>query len=170
MSASFDGEFAEFATARAGALYRSAWLLCGNGYDAEDLVQETLAKLYVAWGRRWGAVGNPAAYAQRTLVRTFISGRRKRSSRELPTDSLPEAADDNEDVALRVTLAAALAELKPLDRAVLVLRYFDDQPVERVAELLNLSSGAVRNRAMRALTTIRTLLGPAEEHTKGARP
>src|SRR4051794_6892266 len=70
-------EFVEFARARMPHLYRSAWLLCGDPYRAEDLTQETLAKVYAAWGPR---LHNPAAYAHTTLVRTYISAQRRRSS------------------------------------------------------------------------------------------
>ena len=74
-------EFEEFAYARTPHLLRSAWLLCGDVHQAEDLVQETLAKVYVRWHRRLGGrIDNPAAYAQTTLVRTFLSARRRRSS------------------------------------------------------------------------------------------
>src|SRR6187431_2495407 len=96
-------EFEEFAVARTPQLYRSAWLLCGDRYGAEDLVQETLAKVYVKWGRR---IDNPAAYAQTTLVRTFLSQRRRRSSHELPYADLPDAATADATAAsdLRLTL------------------------------------------------------------------
>ena len=151
--------FEDFARARTPHLYRSAWLLCGHRAEAEDLVQETLAKVYVRMHRRLGArVDNPAAYAQTTLSRTFISARRRRSSTEMPYGDLPEdVAPDHADAAgLRVSLADALAGLAPLDRAVLVLRYLDDLPVDEVAAILELSPGAVRNRSFRALARMRT--------------
>ncbi|MCW2781668.1 MAG: polymerase, sigma-24 subunit, subfamily [Marmoricola sp.] len=163
-------EFEAFAVARTPQLYRSAWLLCGNRHTAEDLVQETLAKVYVAWQRPLGRrpIDNAAAYAHTTLVRTFISSRRRRSSRERPTEVIPEQPGHDADPALRTTLLAALAELQPLDRAVLVLRFFDDLPVDQVAGLLEVSQGAVRNRTMRALARIREVLGSDfEELTQG---
>ena len=150
--------FEEFARARIPQLYRSAWLLCGHRAEAEDLVQETLAKVYVRMHRRLGPrLDNPAAYAQTTLTRTFISSRRRRSSTEAPYGDLPDAvAEDHAELAdLRISLRDALADLAPVDRAVLVLRYLDDQSVEEVARLLGLSPGAVRNRSMRALARMR---------------
>lgn len=150
--------FEEFARAQTPRLFRSAWLMCGHRAEAEDLVQETLAKVYVRMGRRLGApLDNPAAYAQTTLARTFISARRRRSSTETPYDDLPAgvAADHAGGVDLRVSLREALGELAPLDRAVLVLRYLDDLPVDDVARLLDLSPGAVKNRSMRALARMR---------------
>lgn len=154
-------EFEEFALARATQLYRSAWLLCGDRHQAEDLVQETLAKVYVRWNRRLVApIDNPAAYAQTTLVRTFLSARRRRSSSELAYADVPEPATPDPASAsdLRLALLAALAGLTPLDRAVLVLRYLEDLSVRDVAELLGLSEGAVRSRSMRALERTRPLL------------
>lgn len=159
--------FEDFARARTPHLYRSAWLLCGHRAEAEDLVQETLAKVYVRMHRRLGPrLDNPAAYAQTTLTRTFISARRRRSSTERPYGDLPDdlsgdrAPDHAEAVDLRVSLTEALAGLAPLDRAVLVLRYLDDLPVDEVAAILDLSPGAVRNRSMRALARMRTGVTP----------
>lgn len=151
---SVEAEFTAFATARTPALYRSAWMLCGDRHTAEDLVQETLAKVYVAWRR---SIENPAAYAQTTLVRTFISRRRQRSSSELAYADLPDVPGNDPSSAtdLRMQLQEALGSLAPLDRAVVVLRYLEDLPVEEVAARLGLSPGAVKNRSMRALARMR---------------
>jgi RNA polymerase sigma-70 factor (sigma-E family) len=149
-------EFAEFARARMGPLYRSAWLLCGNAHRAEDLTQETLAKVYAHWGVR---LQNPAAYAQTTLVRTWISHQRRPTHHEQPVAVLPEAAVTSEDAELRLVLRAALRRLEPLDRAVVVLRYLDDLSVDEVARMLELSPTAVRSRAKRALDKLRVSLG-----------
>ncbi|RHW27376.1 SigE family RNA polymerase sigma factor [Nocardioides immobilis] len=150
--------FEEFARARTPHLFRAAWLLCGHRAEAEDLVQETLAKVYVRMHRRLGpALENPAAYAQVTLTRTFISSRRRRSSTEMPYADLPEgaAADPAERTTLRLDLDDALTALSPMDRAVVVLRYLDDLPVDEVARILGVSPGAVKNRSMRALARMR---------------
>jgi RNA polymerase sigma-70 factor (sigma-E family) len=161
-------EFTEFATASAPRLYRSALLLCGDPHLAEDLVQETLARIYVRMhtlgrfeGGRFegGRIENPAGYAQTALVRIFISSRRRRSSGEIAVDAVPEMHSLAADDALRLTLGAALAELAPLDRAVIVLRHLDDRSVAEVAAALGLSEGAVRNRSMRALDRLRERLG-----------
>ncbi|CAM3323649.1 SigE family RNA polymerase sigma factor [Nocardioides dubius] len=158
MSESRTTAFEEFARARTAHLLRSAWLLCGSRTEAEDLVQETLVKVYVRMHRVLApALDNPAAYAQTTLTRTFVSSRRKRSSTEQPYADLPDGAlgDHADAAALRVSLADALAEASPTDRAVLVLRYLDDLSVDEVAGILGLSPGAVRNRSMRALARMR---------------
>lgn len=152
--------FLAFAAARSGALFRSACVLCGGDeHLAEDLVQETLGRLYARWSRMSG-VENIAAYAQTVLVRTFLSYRRRRSSDECPTSDLPEVPSSCDgDVPLRLTLLEALARLSPRDRAVLLLRYWEDRSVEETAEILQVRPGAVRNRSMRALERIRALLG-----------
>jgi len=154
-------EYAEFAAARAGFLYRSACLLtAGDTHLAEDLVQETLGRLYVNWGRVSRA-NNPAGYAQTVLTRTFLAHQRRRSSTERATAVLPEvpAPAAGGDVTMRLTLVEALAQLPPKDRAVVVLRYWEDRSIEETASAMNVSSAAVRTRCVRALARLRALLG-----------
>ena len=139
-------DFETFAHARTPHLLRSAWLLCGDTHQAEDLVQETLAKVYVRWHRRLGTrIDNPAAYAQTTLVRTFLSARRRRWSGEMPYAEPPDEvhADRVADTDLQLLVAEALAGLAPTDRAVLVMRYLEDRSVSEVAGQLGVSEGAV---------------------------
>ncbi|MFE6102465.1 SigE family RNA polymerase sigma factor [Streptomyces laurentii] len=152
--------FLEFASARSGHLYRSACLLTsGDTHLAEDLVQETLGRMYTLWGRI-GRIGNPAGYAQTVLIRTFLSHRRRRSATERPFGELPDRApDDREDPALRIALLDALAGLAPKDRAVVVLRYWEDRSIEETADVLHVSSAAVRTRSARALAKLRERLG-----------
>ncbi|PJN21930.1 SigE family RNA polymerase sigma factor [Kitasatospora sp. CB02891] len=160
-----DLEYAEFAANRSGALYRSACLLTGGDtHLAEDLVQETLSRMYVVWrrpGRLFGgrAIENPAGYAQGVLYRQFIDHHRRRSSTERPVAELPDLPGPQDDSTLRMTLLQALAQLAPRDRAVLVLRYWEDVSVEETAEILRCRPGAVRSQASRALARLRTLLG-----------
>ncbi|MEV5966627.1 SigE family RNA polymerase sigma factor [Kribbella sp. NPDC051952] len=151
-------DFEEFARARTPQLYRSAWLLAGEHHRAEDLVQDTLAKLYRAW-RRVQHVDNLAAYAQTVLVRTYVSQRRRRSSSEQPVADLPERVERPGDLELRLALQQAMAELSALDRAVLVLRFFEDRSVEQVASDLGKNTGAIRTRTWRALERLRAVLG-----------
>ncbi|WP_369360525.1 SigE family RNA polymerase sigma factor [Streptomyces sp. cg2] len=154
-------ECAEFAAARAGHLFRSACLLtAGDTHLAEDLVQETLGRLYVHWGRVSRAE-NPAAYAQTVLTRTFLAHQRRRSSTERTMGVLPDQADatGGGDTALRVTLLDALGRLPAKDRAVVVLRYWEDRSIAETADALNASSAAVRTRCVRALGRLRELLG-----------
>lgn len=151
-------EFLEFATARSGQLFRTAWLLCGDWHLAEDLVQTTLGKLYRSW-RRVKAADNPDAYARTVLTRSYLSWRRRRSSGEQPYSALPDSADHHVDPALRLTLLTALGELSRKDRTVLVLRFWEDLSVEQTARQMGCSQGAVRNRSQRALARLRTILG-----------
>jgi RNA polymerase sigma-70 factor (sigma-E family) len=159
MRAADEQDYLDFATARAAALYRSASLLAsGDPHLAEDLVQETLGRMYVHW-RHVSVADNPAAYAHTVLVRVFLSHRRRRSSAEQPTGALPEGVANEEDATLRLTLLDALARLGPRDRAVLVLRYWEDRSVEETARALRSSAGAVRTQSSRALGRLRSILG-----------
>jgi RNA polymerase sigma-70 factor (sigma-E family) len=161
-----DAEFAEFLTARSAQLYRSAYLLTTSPHAAEDLLQTALAKTYAAWARVRRA-DDPVAYVHGVLIKSFLSERRRRSSGELPVAELPpdRRVDHSTpaDPADRVALMAALSQLAPLDRAVVVLRFWEDQSVAQTAADLDLSEAAVKNRSLRALRTLRELLAePAD--------
>ncbi|MCT9084689.1 SigE family RNA polymerase sigma factor [Streptomyces fulvoviolaceus] len=157
-----EDQYAEFVAARAAQLYRSACLLtAGDTHLAEDLVQETLGRIYTRWHRVTRA-DNPAGYAQTVLTRTFLAHQRRRSSTERATDALPERPDAgsaSDDVSLRLTLLGALAQLPAKDRAVVVLRYWEDRSIEETAVAMHASSAAVRTRCTRALGRLRELLG-----------
>ncbi|MFF1907602.1 SigE family RNA polymerase sigma factor [Kitasatospora sp. NPDC058218] len=160
-----DGEFLDLVSSRTGQLYRSACLLTGGDtHHAEDLVQEALSRMYVLWRRTaWTGgrhrIDNPGAYAHTVMVRTFLAQQRRRSSGERPTGELPEPEVREADSTLRLALLDALARLPAKDRAVLVLRYWEDRSVEETADVLRASSGAVRTRTTRALGRLRALLG-----------
>jgi RNA polymerase sigma-70 factor (sigma-E family) len=153
-----DAEFTEYALARAGRLRETAYLLCGDWHRAQDLVQTTLARVYVAWPKieRAEAVD---AYARRVLANEFLGYRRRRSSTERITDDLPERPVRAEQHELRLTLLEALGRLSPARRAVVVLRYWEDHSVETVAEMLGMSASAVKSASLRALAELRSLLG-----------
>jgi RNA polymerase sigma-70 factor (sigma-E family) len=152
--------FEAFAGARSAALFRTAWLLTGDWHLAEDLVQETLGRLFVRWSTV-AAADSPAAYAQTVLLRSYLGRRRRRSFHERPTESLapPEVNDASADADLRVMLLGALARLDRTDRAVLVLRYWEDLDAPATATLLGISPAAVRTRSRRALDRLRAVLG-----------
>jgi RNA polymerase sigma-70 factor (sigma-E family) len=152
-------DFQAFVESRGTHLYRSACLLtCGDSHLAEDLVQETLGRMYAKWGRV-SRIDNPSGYAQTTLFNLFISMRRRKSSGERPSEQLPESAGGGTDVVLRLTLLAALAQLPAVDRAVVVLRFWEDRSIEETATALKLSGSAVRSRTFRAMGRLRELLG-----------
>jgi RNA polymerase sigma-70 factor (sigma-E family) len=151
-------DFEQFARARTPELMRAAWLLCGDRYAAEDLVQDTLARLFSRWSRVRRA-DNPVAYARTVLTRLFIDGRRRKRSGEHPVEHVPEQGRADPDTALRRTLVDALAQLGEKDRAVIVLRFLLDLDVATVADTLELTGQAVRSRTNRALARLREELG-----------
>ena len=160
-----DAEFTAFAAQHSDRLYRSAYLLTTSPYAAEDLLQTTLTQAFVGW-RRLRTTDDPVAYCHRILLNAFLSERRLRRSSELPTGDLTILRGRHDvgtsapaaDVADRLTLMAALAELAPLDRAVVVLRFWHDLSVATTAADLHLSEAAVKNRTSRALRRLRDLL------------
>src|SRR5206468_173099 len=113
-------------TARAADLRRTAYLLCGDWHRAEDLVQTSLIKLYRAWDKARGDGEN--AYARRVLVRTAIDESRRFWWRERAADVLPDTAGPEVDTGIAVDVRRALAALPPRQRAVVVLRYWEDLP------------------------------------------
>jgi RNA polymerase sigma-70 factor (sigma-E family) len=134
-----------------------AYLLAGDRHAAEDLTQTTLGKLYAAWAKVSRA-DNPVAYSRTVMVRSYVASKRK-IHLELPTSVVPDGGRPGEDTALRLTLFAALAELSGRDRAIVVLRYWEDHSVEDTAATLGVSSGTVRTRSQRALAKLRARLG-----------
>jgi RNA polymerase sigma-70 factor (sigma-E family) len=152
-----DGEFSDFVAARADRLYRQAWLLTGSRMSAEDLVQTALTKAYAAWPRVRRA-DDPVAYVHGVLMKAFLSDRRRRSSGEVPvaeSDIVSSGvADPAQTHVDRLALAEALSALSRTDRAVVVLRYWDDRTVAETATLLGLTEAAVKNRSLRALRAL----------------
>ena len=154
-----DVEFADFVHATGTQLFRTALLLCGDHHLAEDLTQTTYAKVFAKWPKVRRA-DSPAAYARTMLLNTFLSHRRLRRSSERPADDLPEGRYDDRDPSERLDLLRALGTLGKTDRAVLVLRYWEDRSVEETAGALGMSVGAVRTRSSRAMAKIRTRVEP----------
>jgi RNA polymerase sigma-70 factor (sigma-E family) len=171
-SARWDAEFSEFVAARSTQLYRSAYLLTMSPHSAEDLVQTALAKAYAAWPRVRSA-DDPVAYVHGIVLKSFLSERRRRSSSELPVAEAPERPGqhhEDADPADRAALLAALARLAPLDRAVVVLRFWEDRSVAQTAVALDLSEAAVKNRSLRSLRALRGLLADTSPSTSPADP
>lgn len=153
-------DFGEFVRATGTRLYRQALLLTGDHHLAQDLTQTTYARMYASW-RRVSRSDNPVAYARATLLNAFLSHRRLRRSSELPTDPTlgRESSAPEDDPTTRLDLLAALALLPPHDRAVLVLRYWEDRSVADTARDLGLTETTVRTRSRRALQRLRPLVG-----------
>jgi RNA polymerase sigma-70 factor (sigma-E family) len=152
--------FEEFVAATADTMLRTATLLTADRSAAEDLVQAAFTQAFAKWHHVRRA-GNPVAYVRTILTRIFLAQHRRKSLVEVPFDPVVDQADDNGarvDDALRISLLDALSALAPLDRTILVLRYFHDLPVAEVARQLALTDGACRTRASRALARLRTQL------------
>lgn len=163
-----DAAFTEFASVATPRLFRSAVLMCGDYHLAEDLVQTTLAKLYVAWPSVERA-DSADAYARGALTKTFLSHKRVRRNAEQPRLDLGgAAAPAGTDVSTRIELFDALGRLDALDRAIVVLRYWNDRSVEETATAVGLSPGAVRTRASRALSRLRESLADESSDPRGA--
>lgn len=155
-----DREFEDFVHEHGPGLLRRARLLCRHPADADDVVQETLARLYARWNRI-DQTANPAGYAHRVLYRVFLDTRRRASRRELSTadpPEVPEAGSLEDAVLARQRISEALSVLKPVQRIVLVARYLDDQSVDEVASALHRTPGWVRVTSFRALQSIRDQL------------
>jgi RNA polymerase sigma-70 factor (sigma-E family) len=151
------GEFDDFVRTRSVTLLRVAYLLTGDRYAAEDLLQEVLEQVYVRWSR---VRTSPEAYARRALVNRAANRWRRRARRpERPLGDLERAERDHaDDVALREVLVQALLTLPPRQRAALVLRYLEDLSVADVAAALECSEGAVKSHASRGLARLREAL------------
>ena len=156
-----DEQFTAFVRSRGEHHLRMATLLTGNREAAEDLVQASLLKLYQVWSRI-DTSAEPDAYLRRIIVNTRRSWWRARRWQETPVPEVPEPAA-GEDAAERHVLGAlvrqALARLPRQQRAVLVLRYWEDLPEAEVASLLGCSAGAVKTHAHRGLRALRESLG-----------
>lgn len=162
-------DFEQFVGASTDALLRTAYLVVWDAVEAEDLVQECL----LAVARRWPRVrrmDHPHAYARRVLINLALDGarRRTRHRQELVGDEAATLAATPDEssarrlnaVGVRSELIEALGMLPPRQRAVLVLRYFEDLSEAQVAELLGCSVGTVKSTASRGLTRLQAALSP----------
>lgn len=152
--------FTEFVTVKRASLVRSAYLLCGDHHSAEDLVQTALVKAVAVWGR----IGdNPEPWLRRVILNDHISRWRRHRGREALVYRVPESCGAVPDVAgerrdVAIALEAALATLAPRQRAVVVLRYYEDLTEKETAELLDVSVGTVKSQARDALRRLRNLV------------
>lgn len=147
-------EFDAFVTARWGALLRTAYLLTHDQGRAEDLVQAALTKLWFAWDR---VDGDPEPYVRRIMVTTYASWRRRRWWSELVSDrvgDLPSPGSGTTDQ--HVDVWTALGHLPPRQRAVLVLRYFEDLTEAETAAVLGCTVGTVKSQHAKAMRRLRS--------------
>ena len=152
-----DVELREFVATRGAALSRAAYLLTGDHHAAEDLVQET----YVVMVRRWKRIDkvDPEPYVRRILYTRFVDGWRRRRLVELPWSTAADVAGGDEESvsADRLTLAQALQRLTPRQRAVLVLRFYEDLTEVQAALALDVSTSTVKSQTRVALQRLRDL-------------
>jgi RNA polymerase sigma-70 factor (sigma-E family) len=160
--------FAEFVAARSRSLMRTAYLLTGDHQRSEDLVQTTLTKVYLRWTRVSG-MDQPAAYARRILVNEATRSRWWRAAGEL-TGRLPEmpVSEARDDVTTSSAVWNAVLALPPRQRAVVVLRYYEDLSEAEIADVLGMAPGTVKSTAHAANQRLAGTL--ADLTTEGSTP
>lgn len=149
------GDFDQFVVAASPRLLRSAFLLTHDWAAAEDLLQTALAKAWFAWARMRG---NPEPYVRKILYHTYVSWWRRRSFGEHPTPEVPDVPrprDAHAEVDARDEVWRALGRLPRRQRAVLVLRYFEDLSEAETAQILDISIGTVKSQAAKGLARLR---------------
>jgi len=157
-----DEDFAEFVAARWDSLYRLAYLLAASPTGAEDLLQTTLEKAYVNWSRI-RRMDYAEAYVRRMLANTLFSSRRRAWTREQPTDHLPEVFGDSLEVPVldRSLLWPLVCALPDRQRAVIVLRYYEDLSEAQIADVLGCAPGTVKSQAFAAMAALRRAVAAA---------
>lgn len=153
--------FAEFVAGRSTALHRTAYLMVGDANLAQDVVQEALIRAWMAWPR----LRNPGAvegYARRAITTIAIDWSRKKSSKERPSDQLPDRTQDapQSGVADRQWLWQAVQTLPARQRAAIVLRFYSDLSEAQTADAMDCAVGTVKSQVHAALRTLREQLGP----------
>src|SRR5215475_9854988 len=164
MNAADEADFAAFVANRSTALLSFAHVLTGDRHDAEDVVQTALAATALGW-HRVRRRDNPEGYVRRAIVTTHLNRQRRRPWRERPAAELPEPPDprtggggfDERDAMWRM-----LATLPARQRAVLVLRYYEDLSEADIADVLGCSRGTVKSQAAKALERLRHSFAPEE--------
>jgi RNA polymerase sigma-70 factor (ECF subfamily) len=158
MDSTEEQQFRAFVAARQTALLRTAYLLTGSWHSAEDLLQTALTKTYLAWPR----ISDKAMverYVRTTMSRTAVSSWRRRWHGEYATATLPEVAVQDPVIDDRDEVWEALASLPVRQRAVLVLRFYEDLSETEIAHVLGCSPGSVKTHASRGLKALRARFG-----------
>lgn len=147
--------FEGFVVDRGRALWRAAWLLTGDRQMAEDLVQTALSKCYAKYDSIDGDEGFEA-YCRTAIYRTFVSWWRRMSWRaESPAEHVPDSQTEQPSTSLRLDMLRALDTLPRMQRAVLVLQYFEDRSTEEIADLLGIAAGTVKTHSHRGRAALR---------------
>jgi RNA polymerase sigma-70 factor (sigma-E family) len=161
-----ENTFEEFASSVRGWLRLEAYRVCGDWYEADDLVQVALWKVYRRWGdmEHWSA---PAAYSRRIMFRTYLTERRRPhwfSEVRFADDEAPPVGASTSPAGTiddRVVLLAALRRLGPRQRAVVTLRFYEDLTVNQTATVMGCTPGTVTSQTFRALAALRSELESA---------
>jgi RNA polymerase sigma-70 factor (sigma-E family) len=152
-----EADFAGFVRANTAALLRTAYLLAGSAAAAEDLVQETFARLFPRWSRVQQA-GAPLAYVRRAMANLYVNQSRRLWRREVAVEHVPDRADLTDATGTaedREAMWSLLSRLPQRQRAALVLRYYHDQSDGEIAAALHCRPGTVRSLLSRGLATLR---------------
>jgi RNA polymerase sigma-70 factor (sigma-E family) len=150
-------DFDAFVRARTPALLRTAFLLTGDQHRAEDLVQDALIRTHRAWARL--RESNPDAYTRKVMYHLNISWWRRGGTAELPTEHIPDrgAPARSDETISKIALRTAIAQLTSKQRAVIVLRFFEDVTEAEAADLLGVTVGTIKSQTSKALARLRTL-------------
>jgi RNA polymerase sigma-70 factor (sigma-E family) len=164
-----EDSFRDYVAARLAGLSRAAYLLTGDRHLAEDLVQQALIQVASRW-EKISAGGDPDPYVRRVLYHQHVSWWRRRRLLDRPHADPPETAvgDRVSDKDTELTVRQALRRLTPRQRAVLVLRYFEDLTEVQTAEVMGCSVGTVKSNTRDALARLRST-APELEDLRGAR-
>ena len=159
MRQSEEDRFADFVRAHSATLFRTAYLMTGDHQRAEDHLQTTLVKVYQRWPRV-DAMERPVAYARKILVNQAVSWWRLRSSHEAPLTPRDEPSwrDPMDEVAEHERVWRAVLSLPPRQRAVTVLRYYEDLSEADIAETLGMATGTVKSHSHAAARRLAELL------------
>jgi RNA polymerase sigma-70 factor (sigma-E family) len=169
--AGFDADFADFYSARFGVAHRTAYALCGDWVEAEELAQAGFVRVYAKWPRVAG--GNADGYLRTVITRLFLDTRRRGRAREHLVAEPPErsgpASAETARVDERQSLLAALLRVSPRQRATLVLRIVHDLSIEQVAEVLRCSTGTVKSQLARGMRALREAYQDADTAERSVR-
>jgi RNA polymerase sigma-70 factor (sigma-E family) len=156
---SIEEDFSEFVAARWSSLYRLAYLLAASPTGAEDLLQTTLEKAYAKWSRI-SRMDYPDAYVRRMLAHTMVSSRRRAWIGERPTKQVPEIVGDSVEMPVldRHLLWPLVCALPTRQRAVIVLRYYEDLSEAQIADVLGCAPGTVKSQSSAAIGALRRAL------------
>ncbi len=162
--------FAGFVREHTPALLRTAYLITGDAHAAEELVQDTMARLYPKWDRV-AAADVPIAYVRRSMSNGYVNQRRRASRREYAFADVPERVDDYDAVSQlgdRDEIWAGLRHLPERQRVALVLRYFEDLSDDDIADMLESRPGTVRSLISRGLATLREQMSERRDQPPSA--